>query len=123
MVKRLSFKLNVTAIAVLMLIGCKKSNHSGSVPSAPQPTVQAYTLLTGSIWIPQPGPVRIGFGQDGTYYEDQMNSASIQGTWITRSDSVIITKQFWVEKYKILKCSSDTLKLMNVGSFVTTYSH
>lgn len=124
MVKRLSFRVTLLAIAVMLLIvSCRKeSSQVGPTRSVSAP-VTIPPGFTDSLWKPAPGPKAIGFGSNGTYYEDQINSASVQGSWVFHApDSLVITKQFWIEKYRILQCN-DTLKLMNVGSNIASYTH
>jgi len=121
------------AIAIVFIVGCKKESSvpANTVESAPIiyiPTgsnMNAPVLLMDSIWYPvSSGNIEIAFGSDGTYYEDEINSASIQGVWKVRSpDSLVITKQFWYVQYRIVSVTADTLKLVNVGNFISTYHH
>lgn len=123
MVKRLSFKS--TIVVALLIVSCSKESSSPSQPAPVQPepiiyipkgsNMNAPVLLMDSTWIcTLVGYPSLRFGSDGSFDT---------GTWRMRQPDSIRAMTLFTQDWRIVTVSADTLRLVNVGNFVSIYHH
>lgn len=118
MVKKLSFSL-----LMLLAIACRKevSGPSQVVPASVVnyiPTgsnMNAPTYLMDSTWIcTLVGYPTLRFNSNGTFNT---------GTWRMRQPDSIRAYTMFPQDWRIVSVTADTLRLVNVGNFVSIYHH
>lgn len=118
MVKRLSF-----SIAVLLMVACRKESSGPTQVVPVQPityiptgsNMNAPALLMDSTWkCTLVGYPNLRFGSNGSFGT---------GTWRMRQPDSIRAYTMFPQDWRIISVTADTLKLINVGSFISTYTH
>jgi len=118
MVKKLSF-----SIAMLIMIGCRKESSGPTQVTPVQPIIYIPTgsnmnapdVFMDTTWkCTLVGYPNLRFGSDGSFGT---------GTWRMRQPDSIRTYTMFPQDWRIVSVTNDTLKLINVGSFVSVYHH